>query len=198
MNARSPTRSNQQIAGAALDVFEIEPTPPDNPLLAFDQAIATPHLGASTAEAQLGVATMIAERPSIIAWDGVRRCQYACRERRAAWAIGPYIMLGEEIVIVLRPGVRPRPARGRNRLFGDVTGHDVKPVTQAVLSGLLSPVIERVNMVNAAIVAEERGIKVTESVSRRARDFASIIRVVGHRRARERVAGALFGRHACE
>ena len=186
-----------KVASVALDVFEKEPTPADNPLLGLDQVIATPHLGASTTEAQLGVATMIAEQ--VLEYlkhgtvNGAVNMPAVSAELLAA--IGPYITLGEKI------GLFQGQVFGHNLreveidYSGEVSEHDVKPITQAVLAGLLSPVIERVNMVNSAIVAEQRGIKVTASLSRRARDFASMIKVRAVTTEREsEVAGALFGR----
>jgi D-3-phosphoglycerate dehydrogenase len=186
-----------KVAGAALDVFEQEPTPPENPLLALDEVITTPHLGASTAEAQLGVATMIAEQVLDYLRHGTVRgaVNMPAVSAELLAAIGPYILLGEKI------GLFQGQVFGHDfreiaiEYSGEVTEHDVKPITQAVLAGLLSPVIERVNMVNAAMVAEQRGIKVSESLSRRARDFASMIRVRAVTAEREsEVAGALFGR----
>ncbi|PYT09694.1 MAG: phosphoglycerate dehydrogenase [Acidobacteria bacterium] len=159
-----------KVAGAALDVFDQEPTTPDNPLLALDEVITTPHLGASTTEAQLGVATMIAEQVLDYLKHGTVR-----------GAVN--IVFGHDLREVAI------------EYSGDVTENDVKPITHSVLAGLLGPVIERVNMVNVAMVAEQRGIKVSESLSRRARDFASMIRVRAVTAEREsEVAGALFGR----
>jgi D-3-phosphoglycerate dehydrogenase len=189
--------SSGKIAGAALDVFEQEPTPPDNPLLAFDQVIATPHLGASTTEAQLGVATMIAEQVLDYLKHGTVRgaVNMPAVSAELLAAIGPYITLGEKIGLFQGQVFGHDLREVAIDYSGDVTEHDVKPITQAVLAGLLSPVIERVNMVNSAIVAEQRGIKVTESLSRRARDFASMIRVRAVTADQEsEVAGALFGR----
>jgi D-3-phosphoglycerate dehydrogenase / 2-oxoglutarate reductase len=189
--------SSGKVAGAALDVFQQEPTPPDNPLLAFDQVIATPHLGASTTEAQLGVATMIAEQVLEFLKHGTVRgaVNMPAVSAELLAAIGPYIMLGEKIGLFQGQVFGHDLRQVAIEYSGDVTEHDVKPVTQAVLAGLLSPVIERVNMVNSALVAEQRGIKVTESLSRRARDFASMIRVRAVTAEQEsEVAGALFGR----
>ncbi|MFY9558122.1 MAG: phosphoglycerate dehydrogenase, partial [Blastocatellia bacterium] len=186
-----------KVAGAALDVFEQEPTPPDNPLFSLDQVITTPHLGASTAEAQLGVATMIAEQVLDYLKHGTVRgaVNMPAVSAELLAAIGPYITLGEKI------GLFQGQVFGHDlrevfiEYAGEVTEHDVKPITQAVLAGLLGPVIERVNMVNAAMVAEQRGIKVSESLSRRARDFASMIRVRSVTvEGESEVAGALFGR----
>ncbi len=185
-----------QVAGAALDVFEQEPTPADNPLLAMDQVITTPHLGASTQEAQLGVATMISEQVLDYLKTGTVRgaVNIPAVSGELLAAIGPYITLGEKIGF-FQGQVFGHDLRAIDIEYsGEVTAHDVKPITQAVLAGLLGPVIERVNMVNASIVAEERGIKVSVSSSRRARDFTSMMRVRAVTTDHEsEVAGALFG-----
>lgn len=186
-----------KVAGAALDVFEQEPTPPDNALLALDEVITTPHLGASTAEAQLGVATMIAEQVLDYLKHGTVRgaVNMPAVSAELLAAIGPYISLGEKLGLFQGQVFGHDLREVAIEYSGEVTEHDVKPITQAVLAGLLGPVIERVNMVNAAMVAEQRGIKVSESLSRRARDFASMIRVRAVTAEREsEVAGALFGR----
>ena len=185
------------VAGAALDVFEQEPTPPSNPLLAMPQVISTPHLGASTQEAQVGVATMIAEQVLDFLKHGTVRgavnVPSVTAEQLAA--IGPYISLAEKI------GSFQGQVFGHDLVSveidysGEVSEHDVQPITQSVIAGLLGPVIEGVNMVNSALIAEERGIKVTESVSRRARDYANLIRVKAVTSEHEsEVCGALFGR----
>ncbi len=186
-----------KVAGAALDVFEQEPTPPDNPLLALEQVITTPHLGASTTEAQLGVATMIAEQVLDYLKHGTVRgaVNMPAVSAELLAAIGPYITLGEKIGLFQGQVFGHDLREVSIEYSGEVTEHDVKPITHAVLAGMLGPVIERVNMVNAAIVAEQRGIKISESLSRRARDFASMIRVRAVTTEREsEVAGALFGR----
>lgn len=186
-----------KVAGAALDVFEQEPPSADNPLLAFDQVITTPHLGASTTEAQLSVATMIAEQVIDYLKHGTVRgaVNMPAVSAELLAAIGPYITLGEKLGLFQGQVFGHDLVEVAIDYSGEVTDHDVKPITQAVLAGLLSPVIERVNMVNSAIVAEQRGVKVTESLTRRARDFASMIRVRAVTANREsEVAGALFGR----
>jgi len=186
-----------KVAGAALDVFEQEPTPPDNPLLALEQVITTPHLGASTTEAQLGVATMIAEQVLDYLKHGTVRgaVNMPAVSAELLAAIGPYISLGEKIGLFQGQVFGHDLREVSIEYSGEVTEHDVKPITQAILAGLLSPVIERVNMVNAATVAEQRGIKVSESLARRARDFASMIRVQAITSEREsEVAGAVLGR----
>jgi D-3-phosphoglycerate dehydrogenase len=109
--------------------------------------------------------------------------------------IGPYIKLGEKLGSFQGQVFGHDLREVEIEYSGDVTEHDVKPITQAILSGLLSPVIERISMVNASLVAEERGIKVSESLQRKAKDFASMIRVRTVTGSKEsEVAGALFGR----
>jgi len=188
---------SNRVAGAALDVFEREPTAADNPLLFLDQVITTPHLGASTQEAQAGVATLIAEQVVDYLISGAVRGAVNLPSLSAELlaAIGPYILLAEKLGLFQGLVFGHDLREVQIEYSGEVTEHDVKPITQAVLAGLLSPVIERVNMVNASIVAEERGIKVVESLLRRAHDFTSLIRVQAHTaRGNSEVAGALFGR----
>ena len=186
-----------QVAGAALDVFAQEPTPPDNPLLALEQVITTPHLGASTQEAQLGVATMIAEEVRDYLKDGTVKGAVNVPSVSAELlaTIGPYISLGEKLGLFQGLVFGHDLREVHIEYSGEVTEHDVKPITQAILAGLLSPVIERINMVNASIVTEERGIKVVESLLRRVHDFASLIRVRAvTARGESELAGTLFGR----
>ena len=186
-----------KVAGAALDVFEKEPTPPDNPLLKFEQVIATPHLGASTAEAQLSVATMIAEQALDYLKHGTVRgaVNVPAVSAELLAVIGPYITLGEKIGLFQGQVFGQDLREVQIDYSGDVSDYDLQPITQAILAGFLSPVIGHVNMVNAALVADQRGIKVTESRSRKARDFASMIKVRAVTTEQEsEVAGALFGR----
>ncbi len=189
--------SSGKVAGAALDVFEQEPLNADNPLLQLDRVICTPHLGASTQEAQLGVATMIAEQVLDYLQNGAVRgaVNMPAVSAELMAAIGPYITLGEKLGSFQGQVFGQDLREVEIEYSGDVADYDVKPITQAVLAGFLSPVIMRVNMVNSVIVAEERGIKVRELLSRKARDFASMIRVRAVTTKQEsEVAGALFGR----
>lgn len=186
-----------RVAGAALDVFEHEPLPPDSPILGVDRIIVTPHLGASTHEAQLNVATMIARQVIDFLKRGTVRgaVNYPHVSGELLAEIGPYIDLAAKLGLFQGQAFGHDVREVAVEYSGEVSSHDVRPITQSLLAGLLGPVIERVNMVNASIVAEERGIRVTESLSRRARDFASLIRVrtvTSH--GESDVAGALFGK----
>jgi D-3-phosphoglycerate dehydrogenase len=185
-----------KVAGAALDVFESEPVAPATPLLGLEAVIVTPHLGASTEEAQLSVATMIAEQVLEYLKRGAVRgaVNVPAVSAELLAAVGPYMTLGEKIGL-FQGQVFGHDLREVNIEYsGDVAERQVGPITQSVLAGLLSPVIERVNIVNSGIVAEERGVKVTESLSRKARDFASMVSVRAVTSTSEsEVAGALFG-----
>jgi D-3-phosphoglycerate dehydrogenase len=186
-----------KVAGAALDVYVDEPPPPDHPLLKLDQVITTPHLGASTDEAQLNVAIAVAEQMVDFLVKGVVR--YAVNVPSVSpellQVLRPYLTLAEKLgsLHAQMAGVLPSEVQVEYR--GDVTQYNLAPLTVAVLKGLLSPVMEfAVNYVNAPMLARERGIKIVESKGEEATDFASSITV----RAKNgnenlEVEGAIFG-----
>lgn len=185
-----------KVAGAALDVFVQEPIPTDHPLLSLDQVICTPHLGASTAEAQVNVAVAIAEQLKDFFTSGtIRGAVNASSVNPEVLAqVKPYIELGEKIGSFQGQAFGHNVKKVHIDYSGDVVEYDVKLITQAILVGLLAPTSERVNFVNAALVAEERGIRISEARSRRATDFASLIEVTMETDEQQsRVAGALFG-----
>ncbi len=185
-----------RVAGAALDVFEKEPVPTDHPLLTLEEVIATPHLGASTEEAQAGVALIIAEQMIEYLQGGTIRGAVNIPSLTAEQltVIGPYLSLGETL------GRFSGQAFGRDlqeveiSFSGDAADYDMRSITQAILTGLLSPVIERINFINASVVAEERGVRVRQSTDRQARDFASLISVrTRSAEGEHEVSGAMFG-----
>jgi D-3-phosphoglycerate dehydrogenase / 2-oxoglutarate reductase len=184
-----------KVAGAALDVFVQEPPSPDHPLLKLDEVICTPHLGASTAEAQVNVAVAIAEQIVDFLQQGSIRGAVNVPAVNADMLteIRPYIELGEKIGSFQGQAFGYNVKRIHIEYSGAVVEYDVRPITQAILVGLLGPTSERVNFVNASIVAEERGVRVSESLSRRAIDFASMIEVkMETDNQQSSVAGALF------
>src|SRR6267378_156015 len=186
-----------KVAGAALDVYIDEPPPADHPLLKLDQVITTPHLGASTDEAQLNVAIAVAEQMVDFLAKGVVR--YAVNVPSVSpellAVLRPYLTLGEKLgsLHTQMGGALPKEVQVEYR--GDVTQYNVAPLTVAVLKGLLSPVMESaVNYVNAPMIAKERGIKIVESKGEEASDFASSMTVKA-RNGKEtlEVEGAIFG-----
>jgi D-3-phosphoglycerate dehydrogenase / 2-oxoglutarate reductase len=187
-----------KVAGAALDVYVDEPPGPDHPLVKMDQVITTPHLGASTDEAQLNVAIAVAEQMVDYLARGVIR--YAVNMPSVSPellnTLRPYLLLGEKLgSLQVQLLSMQLPKEVQVEYSGDVTQYDVAPLTLAVLKGLLTPVMESsVNYVNAPLVARDRGINVVESKSSRGGDFASSITVrVKTKEKTLEVAGAVFG-----
>jgi D-3-phosphoglycerate dehydrogenase len=183
-----------QVGGAALDVFEKEPPPKEDPLLAHEKVICTPHLGASTEQAQVNVSIAVAEQVRDYLLTGIigNAVNVPSISREALGRMRPYIALATKLGRFqgqLCPG---QIDQIEVEYSGDAAGLDVAPLTVAVLMGLLESISDQVNMVNAPVIASERGIKVIESKSSRPSDFASAIttRVSG---CLERlVAGAVF------
>jgi len=184
------------VAGAALDVFEEEPPSADNPLLALDEVITTPHLGASTTEAQEGVALTVAEQMRDYLLTGALRgaVNVPALGTQELNALQPYIVLAERLGR-LQAQLIDEPVREvRLEYAGDVAELDAAPVTRAFLAGLLRDVSARVNVVNAFLIADERGIAVTASYKRAGSDSATAIRTrVKTTSGEQTVSGTLFG-----
>ncbi len=186
------------VSGAALDVFEKEPTPADNPLLSLEEVILTPHLGASTHEAQENVAVAIADQIADYLTTGTIRNAVNVPSVPADLlaALNPYISLGEKLGSfqgqILKGGIEEVAVE----YSGDVVNYDVAPITIACLKGLLDKVMDTyVNFVNAPFVAKERGIKVVEIKSSRPTDFTSSITIKVKTKGEENIVeGALFGK----
>jgi D-3-phosphoglycerate dehydrogenase len=187
-----------RVAGAALDVFEDEPPPADHPLLSRDEVIATPHLGAATAQAQLNVAIAVAEQVRDYLIDGVVRNAVNMPSVSAdqLQELRPYIVLGEKLGSFQGQRCEKGIVEVEVEYAGGVTELDVQPVTLSILKGLLEPWIgERVNFVNAPVLAQNRGIRVIESKAAEPRDWVSLITVRTRTPEGEcMVAGSLFGR----
>ncbi len=183
-----------RVGGAALDVFVQEPTPKDHPLVRHPRVICTPHLGASTEQAQINVSVAVAEQVRDFLLGGAIRnaVNVPSISPELLEQVRPYLVLGEKLGRFqgqLRPGAIEEI---EIEYAGDVANLRVSPITISVLKGLLESVTERVNLVNAPVVARERGIRVVETKSSRAMDFASAIttRVKGN--VERLIAGALF------
>jgi D-3-phosphoglycerate dehydrogenase / 2-oxoglutarate reductase len=185
-----------KIAAAAFDVFEKEPVNPDHPLLSLENFVCTPHIGASTEEAQENVAIGIAEQFVDFFKRGIARgaVNVPSVAPEVLPQIQPYLLLAERLgrfqAQLLEGGVKSVTVE----YVGEVAHMAVTSVTVAVLKGLLSPILEDViNFVNAPIVAKDRGIEVKEVKSSDAGDFTSLIRVKVEAGSRTHsVAGMLF------
>ncbi|WP_152043008.1 phosphoglycerate dehydrogenase [Salinigranum salinum] len=165
--------------GAAIDVFESEPVSPDSPLLAVEDIVVTPHLGASTEAAQENVATSIADQVMAAFADEpvVNALNAPSVDRSAFPRIRPYIDLAETAGKVAAQVFDQRISEVEVRYQGEIAEEDVELVTASALKGVFTPLEWQVNAVNAPKIAEERGIEVVETKSRQSEDFQSLVTV---------------------
>jgi D-3-phosphoglycerate dehydrogenase len=169
-----------KVAGAAMDVFEKEPLPADSELLKLDNVVITPHLGASTEEAQVNVAIEVAEivRDALLG-RGIRNAaNYPCLEAEVCKILDPYINLSEKLGIFSGQLVEGRYQELNISYSGDIIQYDLSPLTMALVKGVLSPIMqETVNFINATTLARERGIKIKESKSSKEEEFVTLIQL---------------------
>ncbi len=171
-----------KLAGAAFDVFEQEPTPPDHPLIMHPNVVCTPHLGASTAEAQIKVAVIVAEQMVDYAEKGEVRNALNAKplsgEKRQT--LSPWTQLSGKLgtlVGQLAGHAGQQIDTIDVSVIGDAATEGTKECTDQVLVGLLSESAERVNEVNARLVAKESGVEVHESKSESGVDLRSGLRI---------------------
>ena len=186
-----------KVAGAALDVFEKEPAV-GNPLLELDEVIATPHLGASTGEAQENVAVAIVQQVVDFLLTGEARnaVNLPMVSPDVLPFMAPFLRLGEKLAGFLAQISTHAMEEVLIEYQGEIAEYGLKPLTTSILKGLLTPFMgETVNFVNAPVIAKERGIKVTESTRAKSEDFTSLIAITTRSKMEENhIAGALFGR----
>lgn len=186
------------VAGAALDVFAQEPAK-DNPLFGAPNFICTPHLGASTTEAQVNVALQVAEQLSDYLVNGgvTNALNMPSLSAEEAPKLKPYMALAEglgSLVGQLAHGNLTKISIEREGAASELNG---KPITGAVLAGFMRRYSDTVNMVNAPYLAKERGLEVSEIRQNRDGAFNTLIRVsVETDQGTRSVAGTLFGNEA--
>ncbi|MGE5145816.1 MAG: phosphoglycerate dehydrogenase, partial [Candidatus Eiseniibacteriota bacterium] len=184
-----------RVAGAAFDVFEVEPAK-ENVLFGLDDMVATPHLGASTEEAQENVALQVAEQIADFLINGavINAINMPSVSPEDAPKLLPYMKLADQ----LGSFAGQITESGIKKVTLEYEGHaaelNTKPLTASALTGLLTPVLETVNMVNAPVIARERGIEVTEIKHQKSVDYQTRIKLTVTTENRTRsLCGTLFG-----
>jgi len=186
-----------QVGGAALDVYEKEPPADDLPFRALPNVVLTPHLGASTSEAQEGVGIEIAQAVSELLLNGIinNAVNVPNVDLRTLELIRPYLGLGEKLGRLLAQIAPNRLETLTVNYTGKVGESETIPITRAILKGLLFQCSEvAVNEVNAPRAAQDLGLKVTETKSTEAGEFTDLITVEATKGdVRYAVAATVFG-----
>ena len=167
------------IAGAAIDVFPKEPPDPSWPILKHPKVIFTPHLGASTGEAQVNVAQMIARQMSAYLLENVitNAVNFPSVSMEEMESLSPHLNLAEKMGSLMG-----QVARGIHDITisysGEVTTLSTRPVTHALLKGLIGSFTDKpINYVNARAMAQEKGIGIKETTDESVEDFSTLIKL---------------------
>lgn len=186
-----------KVAGAALDVFEQEP-PEASPLFELDRVVCTPHLGASTREAQTNVAVAVAGQIIDCLKNGtvVNAVNMPSVTGDLLKKIGPLLSLGEKMGCLQAQLICGPIEEVIADYRGDFQDLDMTPVSTAFLKGLMTPMVkDDVNFVNAKVLAKEMGIKITESAGAESEDYINLVTVqVRSTEMTSTVSGTIFGK----
>jgi D-3-phosphoglycerate dehydrogenase / 2-oxoglutarate reductase len=182
-----------RLGGAAIDTFAKEPTT-ESPLFSLENVVVTPHLGASTAEAQDKAGETIAEQVILALRGDFVPFAVNVAASEASEIVRPYLPLAERVGRLFTGLAGGAPSTLNIEYEGEIADYDCRVLTLSVLKGVLSPVVaEPVSFVNAPQIAEQRGISVRETKSSDALDYVNLIVVRGDQGTH--VAATLFGKH---
>ncbi len=186
-----------KVAAVALDVFETEPIDPDNPLLKLEQVIATPHIAASTIEAQEKVAVQIAEQ--IVEWKQRGKLEGAVNASAVELAQVPgvqsYLNLAEKLGATLAQMAPPEATRMTVRTSGEFLHKFNEVIAAAALKGLLDVMQSQdTNYINAFTMAKECGISLSQKFEKENPDYTNLIRIeLESDTAKRMIGGTVFG-----
>ena len=181
-----------RLGGAAIDTFATEPTT-ESPLFGLDNVVVTPHLGASTAEAQDKAGETIAEQVILALRGDFVPFAVNVAASEASENVRPFLPLAERVGRLFTGLAGGAPATLNIEYEGEIADYDCRVLTLSILKGVLAPVVaEPVSFVNAPQIAEQRGIAVRETKSSDARDYVNLIVVRGDQGTH--VAATLFGK----
>lgn len=167
-----------KIAGAALDVYDQEPLPPDSPLLKLDNVVLTPHLAASTVEAQQDVGTQIVEQmlEALQGYDFRNAINIPIADAALLKKLHPFLSLAEKVGSLQTQLAEGVIRRVEVEVDGEEIGDQIKPLTVAILKGVLDPILHQtVNYINAPHLAHQRGIAISQTSSLPTPDYPNLI-----------------------
>lgn len=188
-----------QVSGAGLDVFEQEPPPADNPLVLSEKVVCTPHLGASTKEAQSKVAIDIANQIVDYAVHGLIKNSVNVPpvSIEVQRQLSPYIALSERLATFVSSISEFPIEEVQIEYTGDISQVETNILTQAILRNILARHVEGVNYVNAPTVARSRGIKIKEVKQKEHEDYTSLLGIrLTHGKIERAAYGTLLGKKA--
>jgi len=179
-----------RVGGAALDVFDKEPKT-ESPLFGLDSVVVTPHLGASTAEAQDKAGVVVAEQVVLALAGQFVPFAVNVAASEAPEPVQPYLPLAERLGAIFGGLVDSLPSTIEVEYLGQLADHDTRILTLSVLKGVFGRMTdEPVSYVNAPQIAEQRGVEVRESKTTHAQDYLNVVTIRGGERA---VGGTLSG-----